>query len=81
MENMKQAIELADIFRICGDDFRKTHNLCPDQLKAFDAITKCRTAALGGHTDQCDHCGHIKQSYIAGTGTVLNVCLPAKCNG
>jgi len=63
MENKKQAVELADIFRACGDDFIKNHNLCPDQFKAFDAITKCRTSALGGHTDQCDHCGHIKQSY------------------
>jgi len=63
MENKKQAVELADIFRACGDDFLRTHNLCHDQLKAFDAITKCRTSALGGHADQCDHCGHIKQSY------------------
>jgi hypothetical protein len=63
MENKKQAVELADIFRAYGHDFMKTHNLCPDQIKAFDAIIKCRTAALGGHTDQCDHCGHIKPSY------------------
>lgn len=63
MENKRQAVELADIFRACGDDFKKNHKLCPDQLKAFDAITKCRTAALGGHADQCDHCGHIRQSY------------------
>lgn len=63
MENKRQDIELADIFGACGNDFIKTHNLCPDQLKAFEAITQCRTAALGGHTDQCDHCGHIKQSY------------------
>ena len=63
MENKKQAIELADIFRACGDDFIKNYNLCPDQLKAFDAIQKCRTVALGGHSDQSDHCGHVKQSY------------------
>jgi len=63
MENKKQTIELSDIFRACGDDFLRTHHLCSDQLKAFDSITKCRTAALGGHADQCDHCGHIKQSY------------------
>ena len=63
MENTKKAIELSDIFRACGDDFMKTHQLCPDQLKAIGDITKCRTSALGGHTDQCDHCGHTRQSY------------------
>lgn len=63
MENKKQPIEMADIFGICGDDFLKTHNLCPDQLKAFNAIKNCRTAVLGGHKDQCDHCGYSKQSY------------------
>jgi hypothetical protein len=27
------------------------------------AIEVCRTAALGGHTDKCDHCGHLEISY------------------
>jgi hypothetical protein len=27
------------------------------------AIELCRTAALGGHTDQCDACSHIRISY------------------
>jgi hypothetical protein len=27
------------------------------------AIEICRTAALGGHRDQCDHCGHLEISY------------------
>jgi len=27
------------------------------------AIELCRTAALGGHKDQCDHCGHLEISY------------------
>ena len=27
------------------------------------AIEVCRTAALGGHRDQCDHCGHLEISY------------------
>ena len=27
------------------------------------AIEVCRTAALGGHKDQCDHCGHLEISY------------------
>ena len=27
------------------------------------AIERCRTAALGGHVDQCDQCGHQRISY------------------
>jgi hypothetical protein len=27
------------------------------------AIEVCRTALLGGHKDQCDHCGHLEISY------------------
>jgi hypothetical protein len=27
------------------------------------AIEVCRTATLGGHRDQCDHCGHLEISY------------------
>jgi len=26
-------------------------------------IEECRTAALGGHVDECDRCGHVKISY------------------
>jgi predicted Zn-ribbon and HTH transcriptional regulator len=63
MENKKQPIELADIFRFCGHNFLKTHNLCDDQLKAFYAIQNCRTSALGGHMDRCNSCGYTKQSY------------------
>jgi Transposase zinc-binding domain len=31
--------------------------------RALRAIALCRTAALGGHITQCDHCGHEVQSY------------------
>ena len=31
--------------------------------RTLSAISRCRTAALGSHTDQCDACGHIKISY------------------
>ena len=63
MENKKQPIELSDIFRISGDNYLKTHNLCADQLKAFHDIQNCRTSALGGHMDRCNSCGYTKQSY------------------
>ncbi|MFK7982247.1 MAG: IS91 family transposase [Saprospiraceae bacterium] len=33
------------------------------KLKHLSAISKCRTAALGGHIDACDACGFYKISY------------------
>ena len=33
------------------------------QVKVLHAIERCRTAALGGHRDQCDRCGHQVISY------------------
>jgi hypothetical protein len=33
------------------------------QLKALRAIQRCRTAALGGHSDQCSRCGYQATSY------------------
>jgi hypothetical protein len=55
--------EVADVFREYGPDYRATHTLSPEQSQAMTAIEKCRTPALGGHVDQCDHCGHIEISY------------------
>lgn len=63
MENIKQSIEIADIFSNRANDFLQNHKLCPEQLKAFNAIIQCRTAALGGHIDRCDNCGYTRQSY------------------
>ncbi len=56
-------LEVADIFRRHGPAYREAHRLSPNQWRAMRAIEECRTAALGGHTDQCDHCGHLEISY------------------
>jgi Transposase zinc-binding domain len=58
-------LEVADVFRTYGDDFLALWErvLSRPQRKAFDDIRACRTAALGGHVDQCDQCGHCAISY------------------
>ena len=33
------------------------------QARSLHALRKCRTAALGGHVDQCDHCSNLSMSY------------------
>jgi hypothetical protein len=55
--------EVADVFRAYGAEYREKHHLSAAQLAAMEAIERCRTTALGGHVDQCDHCGHIEISY------------------
>ena len=58
----RPAIEVADIVRAQGNRFleRYQSSFSYQQLKAFRAIPRCRTAALGGHTDVCACCGYEK---------------------
>ncbi len=55
----RPAVEVADILRAQGDRFLDRYERTFDfqQLKAFRAIPRCRTAALGGHVDACPECG------------------------
>ena len=55
--------EVADVFRLAGQAYRSGHKLNNEQCKAMRAIEQCRTAALGGHVDVCDECGHVRTSY------------------
>lgn len=63
MENKKQIIEIADIFRDKRHDFLTENTLCAVQQKAMEDIIACRTSELGGHTLSCNHCGHKVRSY------------------
>jgi Putative transposase/Transposase zinc-binding domain len=57
--------EVADVFRRYGDSYREQHaaTLSTTQRTAMAAIERCRTAALGGHVEQCDNCGDQRISY------------------
>ena len=61
----RPALEVADILRAQGDRFLDRYRSSFDfqQHKAFRAIQRCRTAALGGHVDVCPKCGHQDISY------------------
>jgi hypothetical protein len=54
----RPAIEVADIVRARGRQFLKRFKaiLSYQTLKAFRAVWRCRTAALGGHKDRCVDC-------------------------
>src|SRR6516165_6329368 len=51
--------EVADIVRAAGQSFieRNRSRLSWQHLRVLRAIERCRTAALGGHLDQCSRCG------------------------
>ena len=53
-------LEVADIIRAAGEAFieRNRHWLRWKHVKVLRAIQRCRTAALGGHLDECTRCGH-----------------------
>jgi len=55
----KPPVEVADIIRAAGKSFIAKHRswLTRQHLKVLSAIKRCRTAALGGHLDQCTGCG------------------------
>lgn len=59
----RPAFELAGIFRQHGDSYRAAHPLPLQQLRVMRAIEVCRTAALGGHVEECSQCNFTRISY------------------
>src|SRR6202161_945691 len=53
-------LEVADLIRAAGAGFiqRSRQWIGWKHVKVLLAIARCRTAALGGHVDQCTSCGH-----------------------
>jgi hypothetical protein len=56
-------VELADIFRLYADDYRRSNAMSYEQLKVMHHIQICRTAVLGGHVEQCDQCAFEQIAY------------------
>jgi predicted Zn-ribbon and HTH transcriptional regulator len=61
----RQGLEVADIFHRHGADWRRANagHVSLDQLKVMAAIEQCRSAALGGHVEHCEGCGHSRIAY------------------
>ena len=55
--------EVAEIIRCFGSRFVERYHPNTYQLRTLDALTKCRTMALGGHKYRCDSCGREHISY------------------
>ena len=61
-------LEVADVFRRYGAAYREKHgaSMSIAQRRVMSAIEVCRTAALGGHLDQCDRCDQPWASHPGG---------------
>ena len=60
---MQPAYEVATLLNRHWDKANDQLQLNSWQWRTLNAIRRCRTAALGGHVDQCDHCGYLRISY------------------
>ncbi len=68
------AVEVADLVRAAGERFVESSRgwLNRQHRKVLSAITRCRTAKLGGHRLRCDDCDHEPP-------LVYNSCLDRHC--
>jgi Putative transposase/Transposase zinc-binding domain len=58
-------LEVADVFGRYGEAYRQQHgaSMSVAQWRVMTAIEVCRTAALGGHLERCDECGHERNAF------------------
>ena len=61
----RPALEVAHILREGAEAYRETHRLSSQQQRVVNALTSCRTAALGGFKSHCDHCGAVSIQYAS----------------
>jgi hypothetical protein len=61
----RPVLEVADVLRTHGASYLAAQgpHLSRAQLRAVKELALCRTAALGGHTEQCGGCGAQRISY------------------
>jgi hypothetical protein len=58
-------LTVAEVFRRYGDACRTETGpaLSTAHHRVMTAIEQCHTAALGGHVEQCNACGHQRIAY------------------
>jgi predicted Zn-ribbon and HTH transcriptional regulator len=59
----KESLEVADILRLYGQNYRQSNALSYAKIKVMHHIEVCRTAELGGHVEQCNRCGFERNAY------------------
>jgi len=56
-------VQIGDVARAHGAALRASYALSSQQSIVLAALARCRTAALGGHLQVCDRCGHEVPMY------------------
>jgi hypothetical protein len=62
-DNRRAKFDVGDIVRAHRAELEANSPLTPEQKRVLTDIAQCRTAALGGHLDQCLACGYEHPSY------------------
>ena len=55
--------EVADVFANYGSNYQAAYGTSATQRQILRDLAVCRSAALGGHKEQCEQCGHEEISY------------------
>ena len=59
----RPGLEVADVVRRHAQAYLETHPAPLEHRRVLNAIALCRTAALGGHLEQCSRCGRQHPVY------------------
>jgi hypothetical protein len=59
----RPTFEVADIVRLYGAAYQEARPAPLLHQRVLQAIAVCRTAALGGHIEQCNHCSYRRPVY------------------
>lgn len=61
----RRHLEVADVVRAHRADLEQASGgiLSGAESRVLNALAGCRTDALGGHVERCDHCGHQRIAY------------------
>jgi putative transposase/transposase-like zinc-binding protein len=62
-KDSRPAFEVADIVRRYGPAYLQARAVPLAQRRVLDDIEECRTAVLGGHLEECNHCGWRRPLY------------------
>ena len=54
---------VGEIIRGWAPEYTRTHPVTAQQRRLLRTLGECRTAALGGHLEKCDNCGHERPVY------------------
>jgi hypothetical protein len=63
LSSSRPRFEVADVVRAHLEQYRRVHGTSATEDKVLGHIADCRTAALGGHIDECENGDYSRHSY------------------